>query len=200
MPPVGCAHLRAAHRSRLMRFIPVQHILQGFVVLEKIRLSSDSWSNSFRQTKLYLLLFNSPRFTVTRNIATTMPRNRHIYSLAVVLTIALGLASRMLPPGLPAIFGKYPGDALWALMVFFIWGTICTKSPTHHIAALALLSSFGIEILKLNQTPWLVSLRYTSIGHLIFGHVFSWQNLVAYSIGVGIAYPLDIRINRRRNP
>ena len=44
-------------------------------------------------------------------------RRSHL-ALALVATIALGLASRAFPL-FPAFLGKYPGDALWALMVLF---------------------------------------------------------------------------------
>jgi hypothetical protein len=35
--------------------------------------------------------------------------------LALLFTIAIGLASRKLPWLFPEVFGKYPGDALWAI-------------------------------------------------------------------------------------
>ena len=111
-------------------------------------------------------------------------RKRTWYLLAFVVTIALGLASRRFPHLLPVALGKYPGDALWALMVFFGMGAIFNKVPSLQLGCGALAFSFGIEALKLWQTPWLVGLRHTTLGHLVFGHVFSWQNLVAYTVGV----------------
>ena len=47
-----------------------------------------------------------------------LPRGRRPLALACVAAIALGLASRALPV-FPTALGKYPGDALWALMVLF---------------------------------------------------------------------------------
>ena len=111
-------------------------------------------------------------------------RKRTWYLLAFVVTIALGLASRRFPHILPVALGKYPGDALWALMVFFGMGAIFNKATSLQLGCGALAFSFGIEALKLWQTPWLVGLRHTTLGHLVFGHVFSWQNLVAYTVGV----------------
>jgi len=111
-------------------------------------------------------------------------RKRVWYLLAFGVTIALGLASRRFPHLLPAALGKYPGDVLWALMVFFGMGAIFIKIPGIQLGCGALAFSFGIEALKLWQTPWLVGLRHTTLGHLVFGHVFSWQNLVAYTVGV----------------
>ena len=69
-------------------------------------------------------------------------------------------------------------------MVFFGWATFLNRSPTFRIAILALTISSGIEALKLNQTPWLLSARHTPLGHLVFGQAFSWRNLVAYVAGI----------------
>jgi Protein of unknown function (DUF2809) len=69
-------------------------------------------------------------------------------------------------------------------MVFFGLGIILNKASSLRLGLAALGFSFGIEALKLCQAPWLVSIRHTTLGHLVFGHVFSWQNLVAYTIGV----------------
>jgi hypothetical protein len=105
-------------------------------------------------------------------------RSRSLYAAAIFLTILLGLASRQFP-----LFGKYPGDALWTLMVFFALGSIVPRAKTTHLALIAFGISCAVEFLKLNQNPTLVSIRQTTLGHLVFGHVFSWQNLVAYGAG-----------------
>ena len=111
-------------------------------------------------------------------------RKRKWYLLAVVATIVTGLASRRFSYLLPAFAGKYPGDALWSLMVFLGMGVIFNKTSSLRLGSGALVFSFGIEALKLCRIPWLAGIRHTTLGHLVFGHVFSWQNLVAYSVGV----------------
>ena len=121
-------------------------------------------------------------------------RKRRWYLLAVVTTIAVGLASRWFSQVLPASAGKYPGDALWSLMVFFGMGAIFSKAASLHLGFGALGFSFGIEILKLCQAPWLASLRHTMLGHLVFGHVFSWQNLIAYTVGVLVGLILEVLV------
>ena len=119
-------------------------------------------------------------------------RKRRWYLLAVVTTIAVGLASRRFSQVLPGSLGKYPGDALWSLMVFFGMGAIFRKASSLHLGFGALGFSFVIETLKLGQSPWLASLRQTTLGHLVFGHVFSWQNLVAYTVGVLVGLILEV--------
>lgn len=111
-------------------------------------------------------------------------RNRWWYLLAGLATVAAGLASRRFPSFLPAGLGKYPGDVLWALMVFFGVGAWFRRAPTWRVAAGALAFSFAIEFFKLVQAPWLVELRHTTVGHLVLGHVFGWPNLAAYTAGI----------------
>ena len=111
-------------------------------------------------------------------------RNRWWYLVACLATVLAGLASRRFPQAIPSFMGKYPGDVLWAMMVFLGVAALFRKSSSLKVGLMALGFSFGIEVLKLWQAAWLVDIRHTTVGHLIFGHVFSWQNLVAYSFGV----------------
>ena len=113
-------------------------------------------------------------------------RKRPLYALAVAATIGAGLASRRFP-----VLGKYPGDALWALMVFFALGFAFPKARSSSLALVAVFISCAVEFLKLNQAPWLVSIRQSTLGHLVFGHVFSWQNLVAYAAGISVGLLLE---------
>lgn len=122
---------------------------------------------------------------------------RRIAALAAAgATIALGLASRHWPAALPAVFGKYPGDALWALMVFFGWRALRPHARVRDVASLAMGTGMAVECAKLWQAPWLVEFRHTTIGHLLLGHAFSWQNLVAYGVGVLAGVALDRRLLR----
>ena len=123
-------------------------------------------------------------------------RRRLIALAAMAATIALGLASRHWPAALPDVLGKYPGDALWALMVFFGWRALRPRARTRDVALLAMATSVVVECAKLWQAPWLVAFRYTTIGHLLLGHVFSWRNLVAYALGVLAGVALDRVLTR----
>jgi len=120
-----------------------------------------------------------------------MTSRRLIGVAAMALTLLLGLASRHWSDALPALLGKYPGDALWALMVFFGWRALRPRATTRRVALLALATSAAVEFAKLWQAPWLVQFRHTTGGHLLLGHVFSWQNLVAYGVGALAGIGLD---------
>jgi hypothetical protein len=57
-------------------------------------------------------------------------RNRSIYSLLLLITVATGLASRHFHGILPHWVQLYLGDTLWALMVFLLLGFIFHKKST----------------------------------------------------------------------
>jgi len=126
------------------------------------------------------------------SIAADDKSRRRLAALAAMLaTIALGLASRRWPDALPPALGKYPGDALWALMVVFAWRALRPRAGTPDVALLAMATSVAVELAKLWQAPWLVQFRHTAVGHLLLGHVFSWQNLAAYGVGVLAGAAID---------
>lgn len=128
------------------------------------------------------------------------PQSRHrpVYALATVAVVALGLASRRFPGLFPAFLGKYPGDALWALMVFLGLACIFPRWPTGRLAATALAISWAIELSQLYHAPFLDDIRRTTLGHLVLGSSFSWPDLVAYAAGIAVAVLAEQLLPRRR--
>jgi hypothetical protein len=118
-------------------------------------------------------------------------RSRLWLLVCVVAVIALGLASRRFPSLFPAVLGKYPGDALWAMMVFVGLAFIKPRASTTGLAVLALAISCAVEFLQLYQAPWLNTIRATTLGHLALGSAFSWGDIMAYGVGVLIAALVD---------
>lgn len=120
------------------------------------------------------------------------PERRRLLQVgATVAVIALGLASRAYPQFLPAALGKYPGDALWAMMIVFALGAIATRMRTWQLALWSLLICFAVEFVQLVQAPWLVALRAHPLGHLVLGSTFGWADLIAYTAGVAVAAFID---------
>ena len=111
-------------------------------------------------------------------------RKRAVYALLVLVVIGAGLASRKFPHFLPAQLGKYPGDALWAMMIFFILGALKPKWPSAATGALALSVCYVVEFSQLLQPHWLVAIRQTTLGHLVLGSHFHAQDLLAYAVGI----------------
>ncbi len=109
---------------------------------------------------------------------------RRWFAAAFSVVVALGLASRRYPGLFPEFLGKYPGDALRALMVFCGLGFIGPGTSTLRLAVYALLISYADEFSQLYQAPWINAIRATAVGHLILGSTFSWFDMLAYTVGV----------------
>jgi hypothetical protein len=125
-----------------------------------------------------------------------MRRNRFIYAVASFVVIGLGLLSRRCPQLLPAALDKYPGDALWALMVFCGIGFLRPKLPTVCAAMAALAFSCAVEFFKLYHAPWIESVRATLPGRLVVGSVFLWKNIAAYAIGILFGWAMETGIQK----
>lgn len=102
----------------------------------------------------------------------------------MLAVIAAGLASRRYPFLVPVELGKYPGDALWALMVMLLVGLARPRKSTACIAMAALLTSFAVEFSQLYQADWINAIRHTTPGHLVLGSHFNAMDLLAYAVGV----------------
>jgi Protein of unknown function (DUF2809) len=124
-------------------------------------------------------------------------RNRWLYVGLTCAVIALGLASRKWPL-FPVALGKYPGDALYALMMFCAVGFAFPSAPILRNAAYALAWCFGVEFGQLYHAPWIDSIRATTLGHLVLGSYFGWLDLVAYVVGVIIGMACEWLWTSRR--
>lgn len=110
------------------------------------------------------------------------PAGRWVFVMAIVVTVALGLASRQIgwvPTGI--------GDALWATTAYFIISAIAPQARWWRRAGVALAFSYAIEISQLYHQPWIDHIRATTLGHLALGTTFTWTDLVAYAAGVVLA-------------
>ena len=114
-------------------------------------------------------------------------KQRVIYAVLALATIALGLASRTASFNAPEFITLYVGDALWAALVFWL---VCLVFPAKKIsicAMLALSFAFSIELSQLYQANWINEIRHTRLGGLILGFGFRWSDLLAYAAGIGLA-------------
>lgn len=129
-----------------------------------------------------------------------MRRDRRTYAFLTLLTIALGLASRRFDAWLPVPLHKNTGDVLWAVMVYWLAALIFPPRPLKFLVGVSALYAVGIECSKLLHFPWLDAFRATTLGHLVFGAVFSWVDLFDYGIGILLAAALDYQIQARSRP
>lgn len=120
-----------------------------------------------------------------------LKRNRILYFSLVVITIATGLASRHFGSNTQSWVKLYLGDAIWALMVFWLLGFVFRRKSSLWIAFAALIFSFAIEISQFYHAPWIDFLRSTSIGGLVLGFGFLWSDLLCYSAGIGFGFLME---------
>lgn len=129
-------------------------------------------------------------------VALSAERNAFTYFSLVITVMILGLSSRHFSTDLPNWINLYFGDALWALMIFFLFGLIFRSREAKWIAAVALLFSISIEISQLYHSQWIDLLRNTTIGGLILGYGFLWSDLVSYTVGIGAGVLIEFYIER----
>jgi hypothetical protein len=123
--------------------------------------------------------------------AITLSRNRFWIITGLIAVIGLGLASRKYPL-FPAFLGKYPGDAFWAMMVYFGIAFIKPSARVKIVGIVSLAIACLDEFSQMYQVQWLNSIRDTTIGHLILGSMFSWNDIMSYLVGIAIAICIDL--------
>jgi hypothetical protein len=134
------------------------------------------------------------RYTTSRQLTTasSQPTRNPVWYLALVsLTMLLGLASRRYGPWLPRWVVAYAGDALWALLVFWLLGLLRPRWRSRGVASAAWCFAIAIEVSQLWHTPWLIALRHTTLGSLVLGQGFLWSDISCYTLGVLTGYLLE---------
>lgn len=124
-------------------------------------------------------------------------RQRLQLAIAIALIVITGLASRSFPFLFPSVLGKYPGDALWAMMILFGLAFLRPGIAPARLALVALAFTYLVELSQLYQTPWINAIRATTAGHLVLGSNFDWLDLCAYTGGVIVGFTLDVVIFHR---
>lgn len=132
-----------------------------------------------------------------RQFVATYRRNRWLCAILAGVVIVLGLVSRSDSSPFPAVLGKYPGDALWALMVFVMFAAVWTGSSTSRVALAALGFSCLVEFAQLYHAPWIDAVRATTLGGLVLGSQFNPLDFAAYAAGVAIGAGVDALLHRR---
>ena len=123
-------------------------------------------------------------------------QSRLFYLFLTVITMCLGLLSRSLTTYIPDIVDLFLGDALWALMIYFMIKIVFIKLTPKKTAILGIIFCFTIEFSQLYHNLWIDSIRATTIGGLVLGYGFLWSDLVAYLIGIAIGVFIEIKVLR----
>jgi hypothetical protein len=128
-----------------------------------------------------------------------MHRNRILYLILTISTIAIGLLSRTTDIT-PKLIYPYLGDFLYAVMCFFIVGFLFPKMSSIKVTMIGILICFTIECLQLYQADWIVNIRNTRLGGLVLGSGFLWSDMVSYVFGGLFGYFLEITILTPKSP
>lgn len=114
-------------------------------------------------------------------------------------TIVLGLLLQRARAALSVVAGDALGDALWAIMIYWIVAAIRPSLARFRRAIIALLGCWSVELSQLYHAAWIDGWRRTTLGHLILGTDFDARDLAVYAAGIAVALTLE-RTFRPRTP
>jgi hypothetical protein len=126
----------------------------------------------------------------------TLPRRTH-YLLLLFVTIPLGLAWRMVPFGLSPFLFKYGGSVLWAVALYWLIAACLPRWSSGALASIAAVLAAGLEFSRLWHTPAMDAFRITLAGRVLLGRYFSFKNIAAYWLAIGLAALWDGWVLRR---
>jgi len=119
------------------------------------------------------------------------------HSLALVaVTMAAGLAVRMVPLGLPPFVVKYAGSMLWAVMIYWIVSTVFPRLNWVRAALVSGTVATAVEFFKLYHSQGMDAFRLTLPGILLLGRYFSVWDIVAYWVAISAGAAVDQRLRR----
>jgi hypothetical protein len=115
--------------------------------------------------------------------------------VALLLTVALGLLSRLRPIGLP-IYDKSLGDALYAVAAYLTLALILPRRRPLVLASLALAGCLAVEAFQATGIP----ARYDQlvIVRWLIGTEFSWHDVACYFVGIAVIVTVDVLVLRPR--
>ncbi|WP_195945982.1 DUF2809 domain-containing protein [Paraclostridium bifermentans] len=125
-------------------------------------------------------------------------KTRLKYLVITIFIMIMGLLSRKYMNIFPKAIAPFIGDMLWAMMVYFGLRFLIPKLKLTKTLTLAIIFSFSIEISQLYQADWINNIRATTLGGLVLGHGFLFEDLISYSLGIVIGFVLNYAISDKR--
>jgi hypothetical protein len=121
----------------------------------------------------------------------TCVRRRTCVSIALAVTVLVGLSSRMFHFPLPRLIQKEFGDVLWAMAAYWAIALIAPRCSIVRVAILSTVLAVASEMSQLSKVPWLEAGRDYGLGRLLLGSGFSWLDVAMYPVGAAAAYLID---------
>ena len=104
--------------------------------------------------------------------------------LALAVTVALGLASRLHPTGW-FLWDRVLGEVLYAVAAYLVWALLLFRKPPWLIAVVAFACCLAVELFKLTGFP--ADNQHLFLVRWFLGMTFDAVNLVYYFAGAVLA-------------
>lgn len=114
--------------------------------------------------------------------------------IALALTIALGIASRVIHIG-SSVWDQHLGDVLYAVVVYLCVVLVSRRPVFPEAFIIATVLCLGVELFKLTGIP--MALRGILISRWVLGTTFSLHNLPLYLVGVVLIAAVDRSVLRK---
>lgn len=108
--------------------------------------------------------------------------------LAMSITVAIGLASRLHPIGW-SLWDRVVGEILYGVASYLAWAVILFRRPPSLIAVVAFASCLAVELFKLTGIP--AENQNQFLVRWFLGMTFSVVNLGYYLLGVVLIAVVD---------
>ena len=120
-----------------------------------------------------------------------MAGRRVAYAGLLLVTIAAGLAWRILPLGFSFFWFKYGGSVLWAVALYWLIALGFPRYRSVGIGVSAAVVAAVLEFSRLWHVGAVDAFRLTLAGRLLLGRYFSVKNILAYWVGIALAAAVD---------
>ena len=100
--------------------------------------------------------------------------------LALVVTVVLGLASRLYPTGW-FLWDRILGEVLYAVAAYLVWAMLLFRKPPWLIAVIAFGCCLAVELFKLTGIP--AENHHVFLVRWFLGMTFDAVNLIYYFTG-----------------
>ena len=121
-------------------------------------------------------------------------RQRVVPAVAAVLTVAAGLSVRSVLGG---DLAKYAGDALYALLIFWLVLVVAPRTRAWVAAAVSFGVSVAVELFQLTGVPAELG-AHSVLARLVLGTTFNGPDLPFYAVGAALGWVLCLALLRRR--
>jgi uncharacterized membrane protein len=120
-------------------------------------------------------------------------RRRAVPAVAAVLTVAAGLSVRSVLAG---DLAKYAGDALYALLIFWLVLVVAPRTRGWVAAVVACGASVAVELFQLTGIPAELG-AHSMLARLVLGTTFNAPDLPFYAVGAAVGWALHRLIGSR---